>query len=148
LNAEPLPPGLIFVDAGETLLMYQSPAAAADCPHLADAEQDAAPVAYGPNGDVYRVTRVGGRLDFDATGEPARPDELKALLLRYFEACEDPADADEPLDELVERAWTNECNYRLRCGSDEEIQRRRMPLWGYLVLIAVPAAILYLALRR
>ena len=144
---EPVPTGIIFVEGDDALLMYPSADAAAECPHLAGADQGAASVAYGAVGNVYRVHRAGG-LAFEKADEPPRPDELKSLLLRYFEACEDPADADEPLDELVERAWTIECAYRLRCGPDEEIERRRMPVWGYVAMIALPVAILYLALRR
>ena len=144
---EPVPTGIIFVEGDDALLMYPSADAAAECPHLAGADQGAASVAYGAVGNVYRVHRAGG-LAFEKADEPPRPDELKSLLLRYFEACEDPADADEPLDELVERAWTIECAYRLRCGPDEEIARRRMPVWGYVAMIALPVAILYLALRR
>jgi hypothetical protein len=146
VTAEPVPSGLIFVEAEDSLLMYASAQAACDCPHLAELE--AAPVAYGARGEVYRVGRQDSQLTFEAADEPPRPEALKSLLLRYFDACEDPADADEPLDELVGRAWGIECNYRLRCGSDEEIKSRRMPVWGYLALVAVPAAILYLTLRR
>ena len=145
---EPVPAGIIFVEGDDALLMYPSADAAAECPHLAGADQGAASVAYGAVGNVYRVHRAGGRLAFEKADEPPRPDELKSLLLRYFEACEDPADADEPLDELVSRAWTIECDYRRRCGSDEEIQRRKMPWWGHVLLIAVPLLALYWALHR
>ena len=148
MNGEATPAGLIFVEAGDSLLMYASAGAAGDCPHLADLEEGVAPIAYGPRGEVYRVERIAAQFAFEATDEPARPDDLKSLLLRYFEACEDPADADEPLEELVARAWSIECGYRLRCGPDEEIERRRMPVWGYVAMIALPVAILYLALRR
>jgi hypothetical protein len=147
VSSEAVPADLIFVEADEALLIYASPDAAASCPHLVAFEDQTALIAYGSRGETYR-TEHGGRLSFARLDQPARPEELKQLLLRYFEACEDPADADEPLDELVARAWTIECAYRQRCGSEEEIERRKMPIWGYLALIAIPALILYFSLRR
>ena len=143
-----VPPTIIFVEAGEALLMYASPEDAGGCPHLAKFEEKASLVAYGSGGAPYRVLHADGRLAFEKTDAPARPDALKELLLRYFEACEDPADADEPLDELVARAWTIECDYRRRCGSEDEIERRKMPWWGQVLLVAVPLIALYWALHR
>jgi hypothetical protein len=148
MSCDPVPSTLIFVEAGDALLMYASPDAATSCPHLAKFEERAALIAYGSCGEPYRVHHAGGRLAFEKSDQPARPDALKQLLLCYFEACEDPADADEPLDELVARAWTIECDYRRRCGSEEEIERRKMPLWGHVILIAVPLLALYWALHH
>jgi hypothetical protein len=147
VSTEPVPPGLIFVESDDALLIYASADAAAQCPHLEELESEAALIAYGSAGEPYQVQQRDG-ISFVKLDEPARPNELKALLLRYFEACEDPADADEPLEELVERAWTIECGYRERCGPDGEIERRKMPAWGYLALIGVPALILYFALHH
>jgi hypothetical protein len=144
---ETAPSTIIFVEAGDALLMYGSPDDAAACPHLAHFEEKAALIAYGAGGEPYRVHHSGGRLAFEKADQAPRPDKLKDLLLCYFEACEDPADADEPLDELVTRAWTIECDYRRRCGSNDDIERRKMPVWGYFWLIAIPALILFLALR-
>ena len=148
MNEEVVPSTIIFVEAGEALLMYASPEDGGRCPHLAKFEEKAGLVAYGAGGEPYRVQHGGGRLSFEKTDQPTRPDALKELLLRYFEACEDPADAHEPLNELVARAWTIECDYRRRCGSDDEIQRRKMPWWGHVLLVAVPLLALYWALHR
>ena len=148
MSDDAVPSTIIFVEAGEALLMYASPDAAAACPHLAKFEDKAALIAYGRRGEPFLARHAGGRLSFGRTEEQARPEALKELLLCYFEACEDPADADEPLDELVERAWTIECDYRRRCGSDEEIERRKMPWWGHVLLVAVPLLALYWALHR
>ena len=148
MSGEAVPSGVIFVEADDALLMYASADAASRCPHLAKFEDRAALIAYGAAGEPYRVHHTADGLSFERTGQSARADALKELLLRYFDDCEDPADADEPLDELVARAWTIECDYRRRCGSDEEIERRKMPWWGHAVLIGVPLLALYWALHR
>ena len=148
MSGEAVPSGVIFVEADDALLMYASADTASQCPHLAKFEDHAALIAYGAAGEPYRVHHTADGLSFEKTAQPARADALKELLLRYFDDCEDPADADEPLDELVARAWTIECDYRRRCGSDEEIERRKMPWWGHAVLIGVPLLALYWALHR
>jgi hypothetical protein len=148
MSSEPVPSTLIFVEAGDALLMYASPDDAGQCPHLRAFEEKASLVAYGSDGALYRVQHSAGRLSIEKTDAPAQPSALKEVLLGYFEACEDPADADEPLDELVARAWTIECDYRRRCGSDDEIARRKMPWWGHILLIGVPLLALYWGLRH
>jgi hypothetical protein len=70
VSTEPVPAGLIFVEAEDSLLMYASAEAAGDCPHLAELEDGAASVAYGRRGEVYRASRNEGRLAFAATAEP------------------------------------------------------------------------------
>ena len=124
---------------------------------IADAEKQIEPEhvedgvylsAYGPRGQHYGISILGEGVSIEPTGQENQPGELKSLLLRYFECCEDPADAHEPLEELVVRAWAIECGYRRRCGSDEEIQRRKMPWWGHVLLIALPLLGLYWALRH
>jgi hypothetical protein len=136
----PVPPGIIFVEADEPLLVYPSIAEAENCLEAVDVEGGLYPGAYGGAGELYRIRCVGGRVVIERA-EGRRPDALKELLIRYFEGCEDPADAGETLDVLVGRAWTLEQDYRSRCGSSGE--RFRMPIWGYLLLVAAPAAILY-----
>lgn len=142
-----VPPDVLFIEADEPLLIFASSADARSCLEPVDVEGGVYSTAYGPQGQVYRLGCKGGHVTIERTGEEDRPEALKELLLRYFEGCKDPADEGEPLDVLVERAWSIECDYRDRCGSEDERRRFRMPLWGYVALIAIPAAILYFALR-
>ena len=81
------------------------------------------------------ATRIRSR------GGETRPDELKQLLLRYFEACGDPADEEEPLDVLVSRAWAIEHDYWERCG--EGRAGTGIPAWAYFILILVAVGVLY-----
>ena len=84
----------------------------------------------------------------ERTGESNRPDELKALLLRYLEACEDPADATQPLAELVAIAWSIERDFwlrqRVRAG---DRFGTRIPIWGFVAFVLVLGAIWYFGFR-
>ena len=113
-----VPDGAMFVDAGEALLIFPSLAQAAISLDPNDVTEGMHPLAYGPNGEPHFVRCEGGRVVVERTGQPNRPDELKSLLLRHLEACEDPADATQPLEELVAIAWSIERDYRVRCGPD------------------------------
>lgn len=83
----------------------------------------------------------------ERSGGSNRPDELKALLLRYLEACEDPGDATQPLDELVAIAWSIEDDYRLRCGPSGNRIGSQIPIWGYGAGALALLALWYFGLR-
>ena len=45
------------------------------------------PVAYGADGQIFRLEAAGGRVRITPLeGAPPRPDELRALVLRYLAA--------------------------------------------------------------
>ena len=88
-----VPPGALFVAADEPLLVYPSMAAAERHLEATDVKNGVYPVAYGPNGEPYRIASEGDCVIIEATGEPSKPDEFRLLLLRYLEAT-DRARAD------------------------------------------------------
>jgi hypothetical protein len=79
-----VPERAVFVAADEPLLIYPSGRAAAHDLEAIDVENGVYPAAYGPNGEHYRVGTDGREVVIERSGEPDRPDELKALLLRYL----------------------------------------------------------------
>jgi hypothetical protein len=130
---EPVPREILFVETDTALLMFESATDAERALDPGDVEAGCHPCAYGRNGELHRIRCVGDRVVIEATTEN-RPDALKDLLLHYFEECEDPADATEPLDTLVERAWSIECDYRHRCGGSEP-DRGKLVLWLIIALL-------------
>lgn len=142
-----VPPGALFVAADEPLLVFPSVAAAESSLEAIDVAAAVDPAAYGPNGEPHRLVCEGNRVRIERTGEPNRPDELKALLLRYLEACEDPADATQPLDELVAIAWSIERNFWLRNRPDGDRFGTRIPIWGCLAFVLVLGAVWYFGFR-
>jgi hypothetical protein len=82
-------------------------------PNIESAEQWMEPVdvidgiytaAYGPCGEPYLVETDGLQVAITrAPNEPDRPEELRALLMRFFEAVGEPAGADEDLSTMLAR---------------------------------------------
>ena len=142
-----VPPGALFVAADEPLLVFPSAAAAERDLEAIDVDDGVYPAAYGPNGEPYCISCEGNRVLIERTGESNRPDELKALLLRYLEACEDPGDATQPLEELVAIAWTIERNFWLRTNRFGESFGTGIPAWGCVVFILAFGVLWYFAFR-
>ena len=144
-RSEQAPAGALFVDDGKSLLVFPSVAAAEQALDPSDVEAGCYVAAYGRSGETYRIHCGDRSVTFEPAGEPNRPDELKHLLLRYCEDCEDPDDGTTPLEALVSHAWSIEREFRLRAGPGPA--RSRFPAWGCLVVAVAAAAILYLVLR-
>ena len=143
-DAPSLPASALFIETEECLLVFPSAVEAEDCLKGADVAEGLYPTAYGPRGERFEVVSERGAVRIRAAGTEKRPDELKQQLLRYFEACGDPADEDEALDVLVSRAWAIEHDYWERCG--EGRARTGIPPWAYGVLILLAGGLLYLLL--
>jgi hypothetical protein len=143
--SESPPPGALFVDDGKSLLVFPSVAAAERALDPSEVESGCYLAAYGPQGEPFAIRCEGRSVSFAPTGEDARPEELKHLLLRYCEDCEDPDDATTSLDALAAHAWTLERNFQLR--NPEAVRRARFPAWGCVVVAIAAAAIAYLVLR-
>ena len=142
-----VPPGAVFVAAGEPLLVFPSAEAAKSSLKAIDVVQGAYPAAYGPKGEPYCISCDAKRVLIERTGEPVRSDELKAVLLRHLEACEDPADATQPLEEIIAIDWSIERNYRLRNKASGERSGTRIPIWGLVALVVLFGAIWYFGFR-
>ena len=142
-----VPPGAVFVAARAPLLVFPSVAAAKGSLEAIDVVEGMYPVAYGPNGEPYCISCDGNRVLIERTGESNRPDELKALLLWYLEACEDPADAAQPLDEVVAIAWSIERNFWLRNEPSGDRFGTRIPIWGCVAIVLVLGALWYFEFR-
>ena len=143
-EAASVPPDALFVEADEILLIFPSLRDAEASLEAIDVEEGTYPAAYGPNGEPYEIRAEGPWVRINRGEGANRPDELKGLLCRYLEACEDPPDADESLDELVARAWAIERDHWQRCRGDE---RPETPAWVYAIVILLALAGLYYALR-
>ncbi|MEO8547165.1 MAG: hypothetical protein ABI422_02235 [Sphingomicrobium sp.] len=142
-----VPPGAVFVAADAPLLVFPSVMAAKNSLEAIDVVEGVYPAAYGPNGEPYCISCEGNRVLIEHTGGSNRPDDLKALLLQYLEACEDPADAMQPLDELVAIAWSIERNFWLRNNPFGGRSGARIPIRAYIAIALVLGALWYFGFR-
>jgi predicted RNase H-like nuclease len=142
-----VPPGVLFVAAGEPLLVFPSAAAAENSLAAEEVAEWVDSAAYGPNGEPYGIRCDANRVVIERTGEANRPDELKALLLRHLEACEDPADATQPLAEIVAIAWSIERDFRLRCGPLDNRLGRHISMWSVAGIVLALGALWFFAFR-
>ena len=113
-----VPDDALFVDDGASLLVFPSVDAAEAALDPGDVESGSYVAAYGPRGEPYRISCEARQVRFSAAGGPNEPDQLKDLLLRYCEDCEDPDDATRPLEALVAHAWSIERDHWSRCGEE------------------------------
>ena len=142
-----VPAGALFVAADAPLLVFPSVVAAKNTLEAIDVMEGMYPVAYGPNGEPYRISCEGNRVLIERTGESNRPDEFKALLLWHLEACEDPADATQPLDEVVAIVWSIERDFWLRNDPSGDRSGTRIPIWGWVALVVGLGALWYFGFR-
>ena len=146
-SSKTIPQRALFVAADEPLLIYPSVAAAQRHLEAIDVEDGVYPVAFGPNGEPFRITSDGRRVIIEATGEPNRPDELRPLLVRYLEAAGRTLGATATLDDLVAAAWAVESDFWQEHDPFAERFATRVPAYGGIAFLAGAALVLYLALR-
>lgn len=142
-----VPPGAVFVAAGDALLIFPSVAAAIHSLEAIDVEEGLYPAAYGSNGEPYCLRCEANTVIIERVGESSQPDALKALLLRHLEGCEDPADETQPLAEIVAIAWSIERNFRLRTDPVGERFSTGLLVWGCVAVVLVLGALWYFGLR-
>lgn len=141
-----VPPQALFVECTDPLRLFPSVDVAENALERMGLESGDCSRAYGPKGEMFHIRMENGRVRIEPSGEPARPDELKNLLLHYFECCEDPWDPTDELNCLVQEAWSIERDYWLRSSSDDD--PRRIPAWALVPLAILLGIIVYIAFRR
>lgn len=95
----------LIVAADEPALFYSSVSQAEMDLEAIDVRDGVYPVGYGPDGQVFRLEAIGDRVRISQVeGLPPKPDDLRALLLRYLSATgvHDVEEA-EPLGSLLAR---------------------------------------------
>ena len=142
-----VPPGALFVAADEPLLIYPSKTAGERDLEAIDVVNGVYPAAYGPNGEPYEVGCDGDQVIIERTVGSNRPDELKELLLRYFEARGDSAEATASLENLVARAWSLERDFWLEHDPYGDRFATRIPAWGCIAVGLILAALVYFMFR-
>jgi hypothetical protein len=142
-----VPVGALFVAADEPLLVFPSATAAERWLEAIDVENGVYPAAYGPNGEPFSIDNERNRVVIEPTGEPNKPDELKALLLRYLEATARPADGSLDLHELVAMVWAIQSEFWQEHDPYSDRFGTRIPIWGCVAFVAAAALALYLMLR-
>ena len=131
-----VPAGARFVAADEPLLIYPTvPDAECDLEAI-DVENGVYPAAYGPNGEPYRLGTEGDRVLIEPTGEPNKPDEFRALLLRYLEAIGSAPEVSASLDDLVASAWAT------------YLPSKPLPVWCCFALLVIPAGLLFVFVSK
>jgi hypothetical protein len=139
--------GALFVAADEPLLVFPSAAAAERSLEAVDAENGIYPAAYGPRGEPYSVRAVEDRVRVELTGEPARPDELRMLLLRYLEGCARETATTASVETLVAQVWKIESEFWQEHDPYGDRFETRIPMWGCLASLLALGALLYLFFR-
>jgi hypothetical protein len=143
-----VPANALFVECTDPVRVFPSIRAAELQLESLDLDSAECSVAYGPSGEIYRIRMESAGVRIERAEEPDRPDELKYLLLHYFECCEDPWDATDELKCLVDEAWSIERNYWLRSKADEHTYAHRLPAWALVPFVILIVTALYLAFRR
>lgn len=95
----------LIVAADEPALFYSSVSQAEMDLEAIDVRDGVYPVGYGPDGQVFQLEAIGDRVRISQVeGLQPKPDDLRALLLRYLSATgvHDVEDA-EPLGSLLAR---------------------------------------------
>lgn len=142
-----VPPSAVFVAPGQALLVFPSAVAAQSSLAAIDVADWVSPAAYGPNGEPYCIRCEADRVLIERTGEPNRPDELKVQILWYLEECEDPADATQPLAEVVAMAWSIERRFWLRTNRLGKHPGPRIFIKAFVALVLVLGALRYFGFR-
>lgn len=137
-----VPSGVLFVAADEPLLVYPSVATAESDLEAIDVENGVYPIAYGPQGEPYRIWTEGNRVIIDPTGEPNRPDELRTLLARYLQVVGQPFEAGASTSDLVHQVVLIE--------SEDWDDRflKPVPLSCCAAVILIPGTALYVLISR
>ena len=142
-----VPPGALFVAADEPLLIYPSVVAAERDLEAIDVEDGVYPAAYGPHGEPYRIGSEGNRVIIERTGEPNKPDELRALIMRYLGALGRAPEATATFEDLVATAWAIDSDFWQEHDPYGDRFGTRISLWACLALLLVVAVALYFAFR-
>lgn len=140
---EAVPAGALFVAADEPLLVYPSVKAAEWHLEAVDVENGVYPVAYGPNGEPYRIGSRGNQVVIEPTGEANRPDELRPLLVRYLQGTAQPFDDEAPTSDLVQQVWRFESDFWQENDPYGDRFSKPLPGWCCLAVLIVPAASLF-----
>lgn len=95
----------LIVAADEPALFYSSVSQAEMDLEAVDVRDGVYPVGYGPDGQIFKLEAMGDRVRISQVeGLPPKPDELRALLLRYLSATGvHDVDEAEPLGSLLAR---------------------------------------------
>lgn len=147
-TSETVPPGALFVAANEPLLVFPSVAAAERFLKAIDVEKGVYPAAYGPNGEPYRIARRGKKVAIERIEEPHRPADLRILLIGYLQAWKQPFDKDASTSDLVEQVWRCDSEYWQEMDPYSDRFSRPVPGWCCLALLVIPAALLFVVIRK
>jgi hypothetical protein len=138
-----VPSGVLFVAADEPLLVFPSVRAAECWIEAIDVEDGVYPAAYGLNGEPFRVESARKRVIIEATGEPNRPEDLRALLLAYLHSRGLTVHDEPPTSELVEQVWRCESDFWQENDPYGDRFSKPFPGWCCFALILVPATVLF-----
>ncbi|WP_298123550.1 hypothetical protein [Brevundimonas sp.] len=94
----------LIVEADEPALFFSSVGGAEAYLEAIDVRDGVYPVAYGPDGQVFRLEAVGDRVRINSVEGSKAPDDLRKLLLRYLSAAEShDVKSTDPLSGLLAR---------------------------------------------
>lgn len=92
----------LIVEADEPALFFSSVSRAEAYLEAVDVRDGVYPVAYGPDGHVFRLEAIGNRVRINRLEGSKAPDDLRALLLRYLSAVrQNDVASTDPLPDLL-----------------------------------------------
>ncbi|MBI1686245.1 hypothetical protein [Caulobacter hibisci] len=77
----------LIVEADEPALFFSSASGAEAYLEAIDVREGVYSVAYGPDGQVFKLEAIGDRVRITSVEGLKEPDALRALLLRYLSAA-------------------------------------------------------------
>lgn len=143
-----VPDGALFVAADEPLLVFPSARAAERYIEAADVENGIYRAAYGPKGEPYRVASARKRVIIHPTVEPDRPEELRALLVRYLQGTGQTFDYDAATSELVRQVWRRKSEFWQENDPYGDRFSKPAPGWCCLALPVILLGLLFVLVRR
>lgn len=76
----------LIVEADEPALFFSSVSGAEAYLEAIDVRDGVYPVAYGPDGQVFKLEAIGDRVRITSIEGSRAPDDLRVLLFRYLSA--------------------------------------------------------------
>ena len=99
-----MPTIALIVEADEPALFFSSVSEAEGYLEAIDVSDGVYPVAYGPDGQVFKLEAIGDHVGISPIEGSKAPDDLRALLLRYLSAVKKhDVKITDPLSSLLAR---------------------------------------------
>ena len=147
-SAATVPQGALFVAADEPLLVFPSIKAAENWVEAIDVENGVYGAAYGSEGEPHHIGTVGNRVVIEPTGEPNRPEDLRALLVKYLQTTGQTFDDRISTAELVQQVWRVESDFWRENDPYGDRFSKPLPRSCCVALVLIPLILICVFITR